>query len=218
MSELTNRLLSFLNESPTAFHAVGNIRRRLLAAGFTELDESSGWSLSRGKGYFAVRNESSLIAFRIPQSEPKGFMIGASHSDSPSFKIKEIPEVRESGYVRLNVEKYGGMIIAPWLDRPLSVAGRILLSSQGRLETRLVNIDEDLCIIPSLAIHMDRRINESHSWQIQSELAPIISEEENFSLLGLIAEKEGIRRDDIAGHDLFLYPREKASYTGPRQE
>ena len=119
-------LLGLIQESPTAFQAVAALKRRLLAAGYTELREAEPWTLCRSGKYFTTRNGSALIAFRLPAGEADSFQIIASHSDSPSFKIKENPDMEVEGhYVKLNVERYGGMLCAPWFDRPLSVAGRI---------------------------------------------------------------------------------------------
>ena len=127
MTDYNKELISFLDKSPTAFHAVANIKARLETEGYTELAESAKWELSEGGKYFVVRNDSSIIAFRTPIFDFTGFMISAAHSDSPAFKVKENPEIVENGYVRLNVEGYGGMLMAPWLDRPLSVAGRVIV-------------------------------------------------------------------------------------------
>ena len=146
--KINGELLNFLDNSPTSFHAVANMRNMLEDAGFKRLLEGEAWSLEEGSGYYVTRNDSSLIAFRIPKRNFIGFQIMASHSDSPALKIKDNAEIQvEKHYVKLNVEKYGGMLCAPWLDRPLSVAGRIVVRTKEGVATRLVNVDRDLLII-----------------------------------------------------------------------
>ena len=165
MSESTvQRLFSFIEKSPTAFHAVDTMEQELRAAGYRQLLESDVWKLEKGGKYFVERGGSALIAFRIPQTEGNGFQIMASHCDSPVFKIKENPEMEAEGhYVRLNVEKYGGMLCAPWFDRPLSVAGRLVIRTENGIETRLCDAGRDLLMLPSLAIHMNRQANDEIS-------------------------------------------------------
>ncbi len=219
--EITEDLLKFIEKSPTCFHAVQNICKTLIQEGFEELTEGSVWQLSPGKGYFVSRNGSSVIAFRMPESSIKGFMIAAAHSDSPSFKIKENPEIKgEGAYTRLNVEKYGGMLMFPWFDRPLSVAGRIVIREEdGVISTKLVNVDRDLMMIPSLAIHMDRKANEGHALNAQKEMLPIFGDEtaEN-RFMETVAKEAGVEVKDILGHDLFLYVRDKGSVWGASEE
>ena len=160
MKENVKELMDFLDSSPTSYHAVDNMRRALLQEGFTELSEKQIWSLERGGDYFAVRNDSSMIAFRVPEcaiSEIKGYHVYAAHSDSPAFKIKENPEIEKEGiYVSLNTEKYGGMILSTWLDRPLTIAGRVCVEENGEIVSCPVRLKDNICMIPSLAIHMNR--------------------------------------------------------------
>ncbi|MBR1912981.1 MAG: M18 family aminopeptidase, partial [Treponema sp.] len=126
-------MLRFIQKSPSCFHAVHNFAETLMAKGFTELKEEDEWHLEAGKNYFTTRNSSSIVSFKIPPTaEFKGFSITASHSDSPSFKIKENEEIKSGEYTALNIEKYGGMLCAPWFDRPLSVAGRIICRGQNK--------------------------------------------------------------------------------------
>ncbi len=166
-------LMDFLQNSPTAFHAVDQVRRILLAQGFRELPESQRWILLPGGKYFTTRNGSSLIAFRVgARLREPGFLITASHSDSPCFKLKQNAELRvRDRYVQLNTEGYGGMICSSWMDRPLSLAGRVLLRKveDGRQthESRLVCFDRDLLLIPNLAIHMNRKVNEGFAFNKQ---------------------------------------------------
>ncbi len=210
MSDQITELLSFIEQSPTAFQAVENMCRQLLAAGYTELEESQSWKLEEGGRFFVVRNQSALIAFRLPTRNYSGFQIVASHGDSPSFKIKESPEMRvENQYVKLNVEKYGGMLCAPWFDRPLSVAGRLIVETPNGLESRLVRIDRDLLLIPSLAIHMNRDVNDGYAYNVQKDLLPLWGDgsAEKGSFLSMVAREAGVEADSIRGSDLFLYNR-----------
>ena len=220
MTDYNNELISFLDKSPTAFHVVANIKARLEAEGYTELVESAKWELSEGRKYFVARNNSSIIAFRIPRFDFTGFMISAAHSDSPAFKVKENPEIVENGYVKINVEGYGGMLMAPWLDRPLSVAGRVIVKSGNRYEVRLVNVDRDLLIIPNVAIHMNRDANKNQPWNAQVDMLPILgsADEAKGSFMRIIAESAGVSDSDIISHDLFLYVRDKGKVWGGSEE
>ena len=197
---VNEELLDFLNESPDAFHAADQIRRILKQNGFEELAEGNVWNLAKGGKYFVLRNESSVIAFAIPKTDFQGFMIGAAHSDSPSFKIKENPEIKKEGYITLNVEKYGGMLMSTWFDRPLSVAGRVLVRDGNRIMTKLVNVDRDLVQIVNLAIHMDRTANSGHEINVQNEMEPILGlEGSEGSFMKIIAEAAGVKPEDILG-------------------
>ena len=216
---MSMELLDFLNASVTPYHAVAGVCGRLKENGFEELQEGSPWDLKEGGKYYTVRNGSSMIAFVIPTRNYTGFMIAASHSDSPAFRIKENPEIIADGYTRLNVEGYGSMLYAPWFDRPLSIAGRIVVREDTRLITKLVNIDRDLLMIPSLAIHMDRNINEKHELNPQKELCPILGDEkEKGVLMRLIAAEADVKAEDILGYDLYLYVRDKATVWGADRE
>lgn len=223
---MTEQLIQFIEKSPSAFHAVANMKERFLNEGFVELKESEAWSLSLGGNYFVTRNNSALIAFSIPETDADKFHIMASHSDSPTFKLKENPEISvENAYVKLNVEKYGGMIMSTWLDRPLSVAGRVLVEREGELQEILVNVDEDLLMIPNLAIHMNRDINDGYKYNAQKDMLPLFGtggSKGNF--MKKIAVAAGVEEEEILGHDLFLYSRmpmtvwgaEKSFVSGPR--
>lgn len=213
-------LLDFIRKSPTCYHAIANVEKLLLQAGFQRLAEPEDWSLTAGGKYFVIRNDSSLIAFQFPMrtEQVKGFHIVASHSDSPCFKVKENPEcVAEQVYVKLNTEKYGGMILSTWLDRPLSVAGRIAVQGENGIESKLVNIDKDLCVIPNVAIHMNREMNNGVAYNAQTDMLPLYgmnSEGSKTSLLKQIGKNAGVKAGEILGHDLFLYVREQGSILG----
>lgn len=218
-------MLNFIENSPTCFHAIANIKEMLMQSDFTELDEKEAWKIIPGKAYYVVRNDSSIIAFRIPESmaEIKGFHMVASHSDSPTFKVKETPEIIvEDKYVKLNTEKYGGMILSTWLDRPLSVAGRIVVRDKNGagegLRTKLVNVDKDILVIPNVAIHMNRDMNKGVEYNPQVDMLPLFADNAEShgkgSLLKLVAKTAGVKAEDILGHDLFLYVRDKGRIWG----
>ena len=219
---ISQQLLEFIENSPTCFHAVQAMTDILSAEGFTELKENQKWHIENGGRYFVTRNGSSLTAFTVPFQEMKGMHIIASHSDSPSFKIKENPELESEGhYIRLNVEGYGGMIRAPWFDRPLSVAGRVIVKdkAQGGFRSILVDIGRDLVIIPNLAIHMDRQINDSCKYNIQKDMLPIYGDlSAKGTFMKLIADTAGVPEEEILGHDLFLYNRQKGTVWGASGE
>ncbi len=219
--EATNRaLLDFLDRSPNAFYAVANMKKILAQNGFSELYEGQDWRLEAGGSYYVTRNDSALIAFRLPEADFSGFQIMASHCDSPVFKLKCEPELEvDQHYVKLNVEKYGGMLCAPWLDRPLSVAGRIVLETGDGIETRLVNLDRDLLIIPNLAIHMNRQANDGYSYNAQLDLLPLYGDiDAKGSFRKQVAEAAGVKEDQILDMDLFLYNRMKGTVLGANGE
>lgn len=218
MNKTVKGLFDFIEESPSQFHVVENERRRFLKAGFEELSEAKQWKLKLNKNYFVTRNGSSILAFRMPKNEYKSFMIMASHSDSPSFRIKEMPEMKEGHYVKLNTEKYGGMLMAPWFDRLLSIAGRAIIRTKNGIEIKLVNFDKDLCMLPSLAIHMNREANDGYKYNPQKDLLPLISMDESFNLKKLLAEQLSVNEDEVVGSDLFLYNREPGRVWGANDE
>ena len=222
-----NGLIDFLKKSPTCFHAVENLRGILLENGFTELAESRRWELIPGGSYFTVRNGSSIIAFRVGTDlSEAGFTVTASHSDSPCFKIKENAEINvRNRYVQLNTEGYGGMICSTWLDRPLGVAGRVLVRSKdigGRetFETRLVDFDRDLVLIPNVAIHMNRKINDGFTFNKQIDMVPLFGsgEVQKGEFREMVAKAAGVDSKDILGSDLFLYNRMEPTVWGAHNE
>ncbi|MBQ8952265.1 MAG: M18 family aminopeptidase [Eubacterium sp.] len=218
-SKYAKDILKLIDKSPTAYHVIENIKGILDAADFIGLKESEIWKLEEGGQYYVTRNDSSIIAFTIPKADYKGFKIVASHSDSPCPKLKENPEMRKNGYVRLNVEKYGGMLLAPWFDRPLSVAGRILVRDGKEIRSILVNLDKDVAIIPSLAIHMNREANKGYSYSFQKDMLPIVcTSEEDKTIISLIADEAGVDEDSIIGKDLFMYIRDKGVIWGVGDE
>lgn len=213
-------LLDFIEKSPSCFHAIENMKEMLSEEGFQELKEEEKWEIEKGGKYFVTRNASSVIAFAVPETDFKGYRIMASHSDSPTFKIKENPEMEaDKKYVKLNVERYGGMICSTWFDRPLSVAGRVIVKEEGRFVTKLVNVDRDLLMLPNMAIHMNREVNDGYKYNAQVDMLPTyggIGAKDTF--MKTIAETAGVKEEDILGHDLFLYNRVKGCVWGAEEE
>ena len=213
----TRRLIDFIEKSTDCYHAVRTVKEILKANGFAELREKEKWEIKRGGKYYVSRNSSSLIAFRIPHGEYKSFLICASHTDSPAFKLKPEFELETEDGIKLSVEGYGGMIMSSWMDRPLSVSGRIFTVANGKLREYLVNIDRDLVVIPNLAIHMSRDINKGYEFNIKRDMCPIAGGEKD-ALMELVAKNTGVRKDDIKGFDLFLYNRAKGTVFGTADE
>lgn len=218
--ETAEQLLAFIEKSPSCFHAIKNMKEILSADGFAELKEEEKWEIKKGGRYFVTRNDSSIVAFTIPETGFTGYRIMASHSDSPTFKIKENPEMEvDNKYVKLNVERYGGMLCAPWFDRPLSVAGRVIVKEGDSFVTKLVDVDRDLLMIPNLAIHMNREVNDGYKYNAQVDMLPLygdISSKDTF--MKTIAKAAGVKEEDILGHDIFLYNRVKGSIWGANEE
>lgn len=218
--ETAEQLLAFIEKSPSCFHAIKNMKDILLAEGFAQLREEDKWEIVNGGKYFVTRNDSSIVAFTIPETGALGYRIMASHSDSPTFKIKENPEMEvDKKYVKLNVERYGGMLCAPWFDRPLSVAGRVIVKEGDAFVTKFVDVDRDLLMIPNLAIHMNREVNDGYKYNSQVDMLPLygdISSKDTF--MKSIAEAAGVKEEDILGHDIFLYNRVKGSIWGANEE
>ena len=226
MDNNVQNLMNYLKNSPSAFHAVENLRQMLLAEGFAELPESKRWELKPGGSYFTTRNGSSILAFRVGTelSEP-AFTLTASHSDSPCFKIKENAELRvRDKYVQLNTEGYGGMICSTWLDRPLGVAGRVLVRTKTeageRYETRLLDFDRDLVLIPNLAIHMNRKVNDGFAFNKQIDMVPLLGSGklEKGAFKAMVAAELGVNEADVLGSDLYLYNRMAPTVWGAENE
>ncbi len=257
--QISKELLEFTGKSPSAFHVTANIAEYLEARGFRYLPETEKWDIAEGGRYYTTRNGSSIIAFRVGRDvigdggndgagsggtcdgsdssvsggSAGGFRICASHSDSPSYKIKEVPELDgPGGYLRLNVEGYGGMIDSTWLDRPLSIAGRVLVREKAGctsgasedagcvIKSRLLYIDRDVLLIPNVAIHMNRDINSGYKFNRQVDLCPLFSAGalEKGAFGRMIAEELGVNPEDVLGKDLFLVNRQKPVLWGQADE
>lgn len=219
-SNHVKQLFKFIENSPSCFHAIKTITEELKNEGFVEIKEKDTWQIEQGKKYYVTRNLSSVIAFKIPQNDFKSFHIVASHSDSPTFKIKENAEIEVNNkYVKLNTEKYGGMICSTWFDRPLSIAGRILVKENNAVKTHLVNIDKDLVIIPNLAIHMNREVNDGYKYNAQIDMLPLYGDNSSKgSLMKTIAKEVNVEEESILGTDLFLYNRMNGTKIGSNEE
>lgn len=213
-------LFSFIDNSPTCFHAVENAGRQLEKAGYHFLSEKETWEIKAGGKYYVNRNDSAMIAFSIPKKEQKGFHIVAAHSDSPCFKLKELPELTvDDRYLKWNVEKYGGMILSTWLDRPLSIAGRIAVKEKDEIVTKLVNVDRNVAVIPNVAIHMNREMNKGVEYNPQTDMPPLAGNADGKGgYLSFLAGAADVEAEEILGQDIFLYNRDKCSRLGMGEE
>lgn len=212
--DILKDLMDFLDSSVTMFHAINECEKVLQRSGFTYLPENEKWNINKGK-YYTKRNSSSLIAFDIAEGDYH-FQISAAHSDSPTFKLKDRPVIEANGYLKLNVEGYGGMINATWLDKPLTLAGRVMVNTDKGIETRLLHIDRDLLIIPNVPIHFNREINKGFAFNNQVDMLPILSagnlKEADFD--NILAKELGIEPEAILAKDLYLVNRQKAAVIG----
>ena len=208
-------LKNFLDASVSVYHAVANLENTLAGEGYTFLPEGESWNLVPGGKYYTTRGGAAILAFRIPEGAPKGFMLTASHADRPCFKVKENGELK-SAYTRLAVERYGGMLLSPWLDRPLSIAGRVLVETENGVQSKLINIDRDLLLIPNVAIHMNRQANDGYKWNPAVDLLPLMGGKDAAGKLQKILEEAAGGK--ILGHDLYLYIRQNASVWGLNEE
>lgn len=199
-------LFKFISASPTAFHAVRTCAAQLREAGFTELCEGDEWELTPGRGYFVTRNGSSIVAFRAVEGAGS-YMITAAHCDSPSFRIRENAEATDSHFVRLSVEGYGGMLYSTWLDRPLSAAGRVLVRTEHGVASRLMDFGEPICVIPNVAIHMNRNANKDMSYNPAVDLQPLYAEaaDGRVTFRERVARELGVPQRDILSTGLYLY-------------
>lgn len=218
----TEDLFHFIQTSPSMFHSIQSIRNRLDENGFVYLGEETSWNLEKGKSYYTIRNHSSIIAFKVGETlDDYHFQMCASHSDSPTFKIKTVPELKGQGdYLKLDVEAYGGMIDSTWFDKPLTVAGRALVKTTNGIENKLVYVDQDILLIPSLAIHMNREVNKGVALNRQVDLCPLVScgEVQVGDFRKYIAEYLNVEADALLGLDLFLVNRQKPVQWGIKKE
>ena len=220
--KISQELMSFIKKIPTAFHAVDNIKKILLENGFEELLEGHAWEIEAGKRYFVSRNNSSIIALNLGTDLSNySFNVAASHSDSPTFKIKENAEIEIQGkYTQLNTEGYGGMLCSTWFDRPLSIAGRVLVREGDHYFTKLINFDRDLVLIPNVAIHMNRAVNDGYAYNKQIDMLPLFGGKDSKvgDLNKLVADELNIDVENIYGSDLYLYNRMEPSIWGINEE
>lgn len=215
---MIHQLFDFIQCSPTASHTAATVRAMLVQAGFTQLLESQPWDLQPGGRYYTTRGMSSLIAFQVPKADFHGFSVVAPHGDSPCFKVKESPELRVDGqYTKLNTEVYGGMQLALWTDRPLSVAGRLAVRTETGVKGVLCDIRRDLLLIPGVAIHMNRGVNEGVKLDPQKDTLPLLGGSQA-ELKKLVAENAGVAPEDILSWDLYLYSRAQGTVFGAEKE
>ena len=212
------KLIDFIGESPTCYHAIDSIRREF--SDYTLLSEGEKWSLQPGGKYCVIRNGSSIIAFTLPEGPFTGFQLIASHADSPCFKIKENAEVGvKDKYVQLDTERYGGMIMSSWFDRLLSIAGRALVRTETGIASVLVNLGRDMCVIPNVAIHMNREVNNGYKYNPAVDLYPLWGSADAKNTFRVeIARAAGVEEKDLLGADLFLYNRMAGRVWGVKEE
>ena len=228
MKKFAENMLDFIYESPTQFNAVAVSAEMLEKNGFEKLNPKENWKLEVGKKYYTTKNSSALVAFKVnsDEVEKEGFRIIGSHTDSPGFRIKPNAEMESCGaYLKLNTEGYGGMILSTWLDRPLAMAGRVFLRGENPFKPveKIVNINKPVCIIPNLAIHMNRSINDGYKYNKQTDMLPLVGlineqlEKENY-MIKLLASELNVEIEEIIDFDIFLYEYEKGCFTGANEE
>ena len=214
MRPTIKQLCTFLDRSPSLYHAVDALRQEFEEVGFACLQENAQWELIPGGKYYLIRGGSAFVAFCVPAAA-KGFSISACHDDRPGFKVKE--NLTLSGtYTRLGVEGYGGMLMSTWLDRPLGVAGRVFVERDGGIACKLIDLDKDIALIPSVAIHMNREANAGYKWNPAVDLQPLLGGKDSALKFKRLLEKAAGGK--ILGHDLYLYPRQKAKLWGMDKE
>ncbi|MBN1036711.1 M18 family aminopeptidase [Clostridium botulinum] len=221
-------LLNFINNSKSAFHGAYEVKSILDKEGFVEIKECDKWNLQNGGKYYVMKNESAIIGFEIGSGDiaEEGFRLIGAHTDSPGFRIKPHAEMTvEDHYVKLNTEVYGGAILSTWFDRPLSIAGRVTLKGSNPLkpQVKLVDLNKPVLIIPSLAIHMNRTINEGYEYNKQKDTLPLLTMatdklEKDGYLIKLIAESLNVDQKEIVDFDLFVYEYEKGCLFGMNEE
>lgn len=225
---LAQELIDFLYKSPTAYHAASSVKDILDNEGFEEIFEKDAWKFKKGGKYYLVKNNSAVIAFKVGNGEIEkdGFRLIGAHTDAPGFRIKPNAEMKtEDHYIRLNTEVYGGPILYTWFDRPLGIAGRVILKGKSALKPRveLVNINKPVLIIPSLAIHMNRSVNEGYNFNRQKDTLPLVGFvneelEKKGYLMSLLTKELGVSEDEILDFDLYLYEYEKGCVMGINEE
>ena len=216
--DLSNELINFINKSASMFHSIDTVQSYLDKEDFIELNEGETWNIEKGKNYYTTRNGSSIIAFKVGNNlENLHYQISAAHSDSPTYKVKSVPELKGPGeYLKINIEGYGGMIDSSWFDRPLGLAGRVLVDNGGKVESRLFNIDKDILIIPNVAIHFNRKINDGYKYNKQVDLIPLFSagKLKKGAYNEMIAKELEVDADDILAKDLYLVNRQEGKVWG----
>ena len=228
MQESIQELMAFLDYSVTSYHAVEMLQNTLRQEGFTALSEKKRWTLDKGGSYYVARNDSSVMVFRLPDcttDQIRGFHVYAAHSDSPALKIKEHPEIdREGVYVSINTELYGNMILSTWFDRPLTIAGRVCVEEAGGIVTKTVRLKDNICLIPSLAIHMNRNVNKGVAFSPQSDMLPLVTmmdpAQRGGTAKGILHTllAQTLKTQEILSYDLYVENCEKAVLAGVEDE
>ena len=220
MKRIVDDLLDFLNHSHSEFNSANNVRKILKSNGFIELNEKDDYKVEKGANYFIVRNDSSVIAFKVPKKLSNFcFSITASHLDSSCLKVKMENDIVSNNYHKLNVEKYGGVILSTWLDRPLSLAGRIIIKEGDELKTKFIDIEKPLMVIPNVCIHFNRNINEGFAYNPEVDLKPIFSlGGDESSLMDFISKYINVKKDDIISYELNTYNFTKSYIGGENDE
>ncbi len=212
-------MIQFLDESVTSYQAVAEIKKRLEAEGFLELQETNVWNLVKGKKYYVTRNQSSILAFTLGERlENFSFNIVSSHSDAPSFKIKPKYSIVKENMVQLNTEVYGGPLYSTWMDRLLGIAGRVLVREESGIQSKLVFLDQPCGLIPNMAIHMNRAANDGMKYDAQIDLLPLVSTNKEFDLMDYVAQSISVKKEEIIDKDLYLFPLDKARVWGDNEE
>ena len=211
-----NGLVEFIENSKSSYHAVSEIAKLLKNNGFELLNDACEWKVEKGHKYYVTKGGSSILAFTVGNDvSDLSFNIVASHTDSPTFKIKPNADFADAKYMKLNTEPYGGLIMSTWMDRPLSVAGRVLVKTEKGIESRLVDFNRDFCMIPNVCIHMNREVNTGYKFNPQVDMLPMLGfKKEGQTFNSLLANELNCKEEEILGHDLFLYNRDKGSVWG----
>ncbi|PRY61396.1 aspartyl aminopeptidase [Vreelandella songnenensis] len=228
MSEAFNadrltRLCDFLRHSPTPWHATQSMAERLEKAGFQRLEETASWQLSRGQRYYVTRNDSSIIAFQLPDGALESLRMLGAHTDSPGLRLKPNATQHAAGWLQLGVQVYGGVLLAPWFDRDLGLAGRVhVRHPDGKMESLLLNVERPIAMVPSLAIHMDRDVNAGRPINAQTQMAPVLLQSDSAKLADLLAtwieEQHGLKAAEVVDFELGFYDVQPPSLVGVKQE
>ena len=219
MNTYAQSMLDYINGSPTPYHAVNNLKDMLEKKNAIRLDVKSSWDLEQGKLFYVVNKDTSIAAFYLSSDLEKGFKIAAAHTDSPCFRIKPASSFIKGGYELLNVEGYGGSILYSWLDRPLGLAGVVYVKENDSIRKAYINISEPIAIIPSLAIHMNRDVNENVKFNIQTELSPLFAQEDSRqAFICLLAKEANCTEEDVLSFDLMTYDASPGTFVGLNKE
>ncbi len=213
-----NDFLKFMQDSVTVFHACSNVETYLIANDYIKLEENTTWKIEYNKKYYIKRNDTAIFAIKTPSKKnTNGLNITTSHLDSPTFKVKPNSKLKGE-HVRLNIEAYGGPILPSWLDKPLSIGGRVIIKENNKLVSKLVYIDKDLLIIPNLPPHLNPSVSKGNEYSISQDILPLMSLDKDTSLEDILAKELNIDKSNILDYDIFLVNRQRASIGGSNDE